>query len=58
MNEYEQVNNGEKLSRTKYRKMAMETSGRSIMSLSKIARNALFKITLDVYGANTAENRG
>ena len=51
------MSDGKKLSRTLYKKMALKTSGRSIMSVKKIARSALFKITLDVYGKNTAENR-
>ena len=56
-NEYEEVSFGKTLSNTHYKKLAMAASGRSHMSVKKIARSALFKITKDMYGSSSSENR-
>jgi hypothetical protein len=52
--EYECVHDC-KLSNSKYKKIAMKTSGRSVMTVKKLAKSALFKITKDVYGKNSSE---
>ena len=57
-NEYEEVNQGKTLSRTSYKKLAMMASGGSHMSVEKIARSALFKITKDMYGSSSSETGG
>ena len=41
---------------TSFKKMAAKASGRSIMSLKKIADSALYKLTKDTYGKNTEEH--
>ena len=55
INEYEQINDGKTLSKTSYKKLAINASGRSHMSVKKIARSALFKITKDMYGSSSSE---
>ena len=49
MDEYKQLN-GVACSKTNFRNLAAKASGRSIMSLKKIADNALFKLVKDQFG--------